>query len=187
MKIEQRDISELKPYEFNNRVHGDEQVAHIAKSIKEFGFNQPVVIDEEGTILVGHGRVLAAKKLSIAKVPTVQVKNLTDEQKRAYRILDNKLQNDSTWQFNNLELELGYLEDNDFDIKGWGLDELKDLFPEEEIEPEEDAGPSEPPQETFIKRGDIIEIGKHRVMCGDSTSAEDIDELIIKSSFLNFK
>lgn len=180
MKIEQRDISELKPYEFNNRVHGDEQVAHIAKSIKEFGFNQPVVIDEEGTILVGHGRVLAAKKLSIAKVPTVQVKNLTDEQKRAYRILDNKLQNDSTWQFNNLELELGYLEDNDFDIKGWGLDELKDLFPEEEIEPEEDAGPSEPPQETFIKRGDIIEIGKHRVMCGDSTSAEDIDELIIK-------
>lgn len=132
------DVNKLIPYEFNNRKHPEQQVERIARSIKEFGFNQPIVIDEENVVLVGHGRLYAAKKLGLDDVPVKVVKGLTDEQKRAYRILDNKLQNDSTWDFGNVELELGWLEDNGLDLEPWGLDELR--FGVEELDPPDIGG-----------------------------------------------
>jgi hypothetical protein len=121
-------IEKLIPYEFNNRNHNEEQVNRIANSIKEFGFNQPIVIDENNIILVGHGRHLAALKLGLKEVPVLIKSGLSETQKKAYRILDNKLQNDSTWSFDNLELELGFLEDNAFQLEPWGLDELNRFF-----------------------------------------------------------
>lgn len=121
MNIQQLDVCICIPYEFNARNHDQTQIDRIANSIKEFGFNQPIVIDENNIILVGHGRWLAAKKLGLAKIPVLKKIGLTEVQKKAYRILDNKLQNDSTWNFNNLELDLGWLEDNGSDLKQWGL------------------------------------------------------------------
>lgn len=116
--------SGIIPYEFNNRNHSEQQVDRIANSIKEFGFNQPIVIDESNIVLVGHGRLSAAHKLGLKEVPVLIKKDLSETQKKAYRILDNKLQNDSTWSFDNLELELGFLEDNGFELEPWGLGDL---------------------------------------------------------------
>lgn len=180
MDIEYIKLSSLIPYEFNNRNHKEEQVDRIANSIKEFGFNQPIVIDESNIILIGHGRHLAALKLGLKEVPALQLKNLTEAQKKAYRILDNKLQNDSTWSFDNLELELGFLEDEGFNLEEWGLDELRGMFQEDEPEVTDDEfDPSEcENEETFIKLGDLIELGQHRLMCGDSTDAEQVSELL---------
>lgn len=142
MKTGSRKISDIKPYEFNNRNHSDEQINLIAKSIKEFGFTQPLVIDENNILLVGHGRLLAAKHLQLKEVPVLQITGLSETKKRAYRILDNKLQNDSTWAFNNLELELDALEDEGFNLPEWGLDELKSLFEKSITEPTEDLSNS---------------------------------------------
>lgn len=180
MKIENKKIADLIPYEFNNRNHSEQQVDRIANSIKEFGFNQPIVIDESNIILVGHGRLAAALKLGLKEVPILQLKDLTETQKKAYRILDNKLQNDSTWSFDNLELELGFLEDNGLDLEHWGLDELRGMFPEDEPEVTDDEFDPDncENEETFIKLGDLIELGEHRVLCGDSTNAEQVSELM---------
>ena len=172
MKIEEVDIGTIEMYPFNNRNHSEGQIALIAKSIKEFSFNQPIVIDDDNVILVGHGRLLAAQKLGLKKVPVLKKTGLTETQKKAYRILDNKLQNDSTWSFENLELELGFLEDNGFELEPWGLDELRDLFTPEEPEVYEDEGGGALPDETYIKRGDVIELGPHRVWCVDCREAE---------------
>jgi ParB-like chromosome segregation protein Spo0J len=117
--------ADIKPYKNNNRTHSDLQISRIAESIKEFGFNQPIVVDESNTILVGHGRLLAAQALGLDVVPVVQLKGLKASQKRAYRILDNKLQNDSDWDFSALESEIRALEAEGFDLDKWGLDELK--------------------------------------------------------------
>lgn len=131
MKVENFTLEKLIPYSSNNRFHGDEQVERIAKSISEFGFNQPIVIDEDNVILVGHGRFEAAKKLKLEEVPVLKVLGLDDTKKRAYRILDNKLQNDSTWNFENLESEINFLTENDFDIDSWGLDDFDKFFGDE--------------------------------------------------------
>lgn len=174
MKIENKKLENIIPYGFNNRIHNDTQIERIARSIKEFGFNQPIVVDEDGIVLVGHGRLEAAKSLGLTDAPTLTIKNLSDDQKRAYRILDNKLQNDSTWNFENVELELKLLEENRFELEPWGLDDLRSLFPEEEIEVVQDDGPGDLPEEPYIKSGDMLELGKHRVWCGDCQEAEDL-------------
>ncbi len=134
-------IEKLIPYEFNNRNHNEEQVNRIANSINEFGFNQPIVIDESNIILVGHGRHLAALKLGLKEVPVLIKSGLSETQKKAYRILDNKLQNDSTWSFDNLELELGFLEDHGFELEPWGLDVLLGRLTEGDPEKEWDGMP----------------------------------------------
>ncbi len=162
-------IDEITPYPQNNRTHPAQQIQRIADSIKEFGFNQPIVIDESNVVLVGHGRLLAAQKLGLKKVPIERVAKLSEAQKRAYRILDNKLQNDSDWDFAALEYEIAALKGADFDLEKWGLDEL---LPEPEIEVTEDGGPGELPDQPYIKLGDLIELGDHRLLCGDATSAE---------------
>lgn len=179
MKTIELPLASLIPYEFNNRNHNEQQIDRIANSIKEFGFNQPIVVDESNIVLVGHGRLLAAQKLGLKEVPVLIKKDLSETQKKAYRILDNKLQNDSTWSFDNLDLELGFLEDNEFELEPWGLDELRSLFDvDPEIEDDEFDESECENDETFIKLGDVIELGAHRVMCGDSTSAEDVAELM---------
>ena len=124
MEIDKADINSIIPYALNSRDHGSEQIDRIANSIADFGFNQPIVVDENNIIIVGHGRFAAAKKLGLAEVPIVRKADLTDTQKKAYRILDNKLQNDSTWNFENLGLELSNLEDCDFDAAAYGLNDL---------------------------------------------------------------
>lgn len=142
-QIQQKPLDEIAPYEFNNRNHSKRQIELIARSIKEFGFNQPIVVDEESVILVGHGRWFAARELGIDEVPVLVRAGLSDTQKRAYRILDNKLQNDSAWAVDNLGLELGWLEDNGLDLESWGLDELQGLLPEgDEFEPAEEEAQS---------------------------------------------
>lgn len=180
MQIKNVPIKEIIPYERNNRVHSDQQIDRIAKSITDFGFNQPLVLDETNTVLVGHGRLLAAKKLGIKEAPVYRAIGLTKAQKKAYRILDNKLQNDSTWDFDSLGIELSDLKELGFDLEAFGLDELHKLFPVDEAEvKEDDFDPdSVDTTECYIKRGDLIEIGAHRVMCGDSTSDDDIKELM---------
>jgi ParB/RepB/Spo0J family partition protein len=105
MKIEQRNVTKISAYEFNARNHDATQIERIKKSIKEFGFNQPLVVDAEGVIIVGHGRFQAARELGLETVPVVVKKDLTEQQQKAYRILDNKLQNDSTWHWENLALD----------------------------------------------------------------------------------
>lgn len=159
--------SVLVPYEFNSRNHSEAQVDLIAKSILDFGFNQPIVVDEENVILVGHGRLLAALKLDLKQVPIVKLQNLSEEQKKAYRILDNKLQNDSTWNFDNLGLELGFLEDNDFPLQDWGLDSLQAMLSTPEQEPIEDDFNPAFEEESYIKLGDIVKLGRHVVQCAD--------------------
>lgn len=124
MQIESIDIAKLKPYLKNNRKHSEQQIQRIAKSIQEYGFNQPLVVDENHEIIIGHGRLLAALALGHKTVPVKIVKDLTEEQKRAYRILDNKLQNDSEWDFENVESELEYLKAHDVDLEAWGLSEM---------------------------------------------------------------
>lgn len=121
-------LDKIIPYEFNNRTHPTEQINRLANSISEFGFNQPLVIDEKNIILVGHGRFAAAKKLGLVEVPVIIKKKLTETQKKAYRILDNKLSSDSVWDLNNLELELTELSENSFNMKDWGLDSLQLMF-----------------------------------------------------------
>lgn len=150
MNIEQVDIKTVIPYEFNNRKHNETQVNRIANSIKEFGYNQPIVVDEDNIILVGHGRLHASLKLGLKQVPVLKKTGLTESQKKAYRILDNKLQNDSEWDFDNLTFELDFLEDNGFDLPSWGLDELNNKLDFKPVT-EEDQGKLDELDPKFIK------------------------------------
>lgn len=176
MKVELRAIDSIKPYGFNNRKHPEEQVKRIAKSIQEFGFDQPIVVDKEGEIIIGHGRWMAAKYLGLDKVPVLQVDGLTEQQIRARRILDNKLQNDSSWDFDNLNLELDWLEDSGFDFEPWALNDLR-FDGDEEPEIAEDEAPDVEEKAKYIKLGDLIELGPHRIICGDTTSTNVIIDL----------
>lgn len=172
METVEAKIDSLIPYEFNNRNHDEQQVDRIANSIQSFGFNQPIVVDENNVILVGHGRLLAAQKLGLKTAPVLKKTGLTETQKKAYRILDNKLQNDSTWSFDNLELELGFLEDNGFELEPWGLDELRDLFGQEEAEPNLD-----PSSFSYQEQFGVI------VVCKSSAEQEEAYNELIKLGY----
>ena len=151
MRIEQLDPSTLIPYELNNRTHDQKQVDRIANSIASFGFNQPIVVDEQNIVLAGHGRLAAALKLGLRQVPIVRATELTEAQKKAYRILDNKLQNDSTWEYNNLALELDFLKEADFDISAFGLEALDITSGDAEEKPLPTLGEETvPPRKTNI-------------------------------------
>lgn len=178
MKIEQVPTESVKPYPKNNRLHSEVQIDMIARSISEFGFNQPLVIDEKNEILVGHGRLLAAKQLGLPMLPVYKASGLSPVQKRAYRILDNKLQNDSTWDIEAIHFEIEELRAADYDVDSWGLDALEKAFPQDDPEVTEDDFEETEQAEIYIKRGDVIELGQHRVMCGDSTSAEDVKQVL---------
>ncbi len=169
------DIDELKPYENNARLHPQEQIDKITNSIKEFGFITPVIIDENNTILVGHGRTLGAKQAGLTQVPYRRITNLTDEQKRAYILADNKLSDIAEWDEELLKLEL---ESISLDMTAFGFDDFEiNIDEEEEAEVVEDEIP-EVPAEPRAKLGDLYKLGDHRLLCGDSTDALNIDLLM---------
>lgn len=180
LEVTYRKVEDLIPYARNARTHSDEQVARIAASIKEFGWTNPIIIDGENGIVAGHGRTLAARKLGLTEVPCIELKNLTETQKRAYILADNRLALDAGWDNEMLALELGDLKDAgvDLELTGFSDEELDELLatPTESADGDEDEAP-EPQEDPVSKRGDVWILGAHRVMCGDSCSADDISKL----------
>lgn len=168
------DINELKPYENNARLHPQEQIDKIVNSIKEFGFITPVIIDENNTILVGHGRTMAAKRAGLKQVPYRRITNLTDEQKRAYILADNKLSDIAEWDEELLRMEL---ENITLDMTAFGFDDFEINLNEEPAEVVEDEVP-EVPEESKVKLGDLYKLGNHRLICGDSTDEQVIERLM---------
>lgn len=168
MEIVYKKINELKPYENNSRTHDESQIKQICKSIKEYGWTNPVLIDEKGMIIAGHGRVEAGKKLDIKEVPCIVLSGLTEAQKKAYVIADNKMALNAGWNEELLKTELENLKELDFDLEltGFNIDELDELFKQDEEEKEiiEDEVP-EVPEEPKAKLGDIYQLGSHRLMC----------------------
>lgn len=179
LKIQYKPIQDLIPYARNSRTHNDAQVAQIAASIKEFGWTNPILLDGENGIIAGHGRVLAAQKLGESEVPTIELSHMDDNQKRAYIIADNKLALNAGWDNEMLMLEVADLKDAGYDLglTGFSADELEELNPTViEGLVDEDEAPAVP-QEAITKPGDIYKMGKHRLMCGDSTSIEHLERL----------
>ncbi len=183
MQIIDKSIDELIPYCNNSRTHDESQILQIASSIKEFGFTNPVLIDEDNGIIAGHGRVLAARKLGINKVPSIKLSHLTDIQKKAYIIADNKIALNAGWDEELLKNEIEQLIANDFDIDliGFSDEEIDSLLGEEEESKQgltdEDDVP-EVSEDPITKPGDVWILGNHRLMCGDSTSIDDVNKLI---------
>ena len=181
LKIEYRKTAELLPYARNARTHSDAQVAQLASSIKEFGFNNPVAIDGDGMILCGHGRVMAAQRLGLDEVPTVCLSHLSELQKKAYILADNKLALNAGWDNDMLKIELEDLKSSDFnlDLIGFSNEELDEIMnQDEEPEVEDDDYNVMVPEEPKAKLGEIYILGKHRLMCGDSTSIQDVEKLM---------
>ena len=181
MKITQKLVTELIPYVNNSRTHSDEQVAQIAASIKEFGWTNPILVDGDNGIIAGHGRLMAARKLGHKEVPTIELADLTETQKKAYIIADNRLALNAGWDNEMLTIELNDLLADGFalDILGFDPKEIAALLEPEVMEglTDEDAVP-EVPEEPKTRLGDIYQLGRHRVMCGDSTSLNDVDTLM---------
>ena len=177
------DIGTLVPYARNARTHSPEQVAQIAASIREFGFLSPVVTTKDGTILCGYGRFYAAQKLGLKKIPCIREDHLTEAQRRAYIIADNKLSLNAGWDEEMLRVELSDLKGEDFDVSLTGFDEkeLARLFAEEDGAEEDgfdvDAELEKP---CFSKAGDVWRLGCHTIICGDSTKPETYSRLLGK-------
>lgn len=170
MQIINLKLEELKVYEKNARTHPKKQIDLLAKNIEKFGFTTPVLIDRDNNIIAGHGRVLAMKQLNRDEVPCVRMENLDEEQVKALRLADNKL-NESDWDMNLVIEELKGLSEEMLDLTGFD----KDLI----IEPDErDDEVPETPEEPQSKLGDLYELGSHRVLCGDSTKIEDVERLM---------
>ena len=181
MEIIYKKVNDLIPYINNSRTHSEEQVNQIVASINEFGFTNPLLIDEKDNIIAGHGRLLASKKLKMEEVPCIILSGLTEAQKKAYIIADNKMALNAGWDDELLKVELENLKELDFDLEltGFNVDELDDIFQvEEEQEIVEDDFDIEPPEEPKAKLGDIYQLGRHFLMCGDSTSEEDVAKLM---------
>lgn len=183
MKIENLTLDALIPYARNSRTHSDEQVAQVAASIREFGFTNPVLVDANGGIIAGHGRVMAARKLGMADVPCIRLAHLSEAQKRAYVIADNKLALNSGWDEKMLAIEFKDLQAMDFDLEltGFGLGDIEELLAELDATPEGNTDADQTPAvqaEVVSQPGDVWLLGKHRIMCGDSTSAEQVQKLL---------
>lgn len=180
MQIEQIGIATLIPFAKNSRTHDDAQVAQIAASIREFGFTNPVLIDEGNGIIAGHGRVMAARKLKLSEVPCIRLSHLSDAQKRAYVIADNKLALNAGWDEAMLKLELADLQSLNFDLDltGFSADEIDVLLAEKGTEGLTDPDDTpEPPVEPVTRLGDVWICGQHRVMCGSSLDQSQVELL----------
>ncbi len=181
-RVERRPVAALVPYARNARTHSPEQVAQIAKSIQQFGWTFPVLVDEQGTIIAGHGRVLAAQQLGLAEVPTMVAAGWTDEQRRLYVIADNKLGLNAGWDDAILALEITDLQaaDADLALTGFSGDEIKQLFGKAaakvgKTDPEETP---EAPADPVSRQGDVWVLGRHRITCGDCTDAAVVERLL---------
>jgi DNA modification methylase len=179
MQVEMRRLADIKPYENNPRLN-EEAIDAVAASIREFGFRQPIVTDEQDIIIVGHTRYKAAKKLGMEFVPVHVAMGLSPEQARAYRIADNQTATIATWDEDKLPLELMALQEAgfDLDLTGFSSDELLRLMesPTEGLT-DPDSVP-EPPDEAITQPGDLWVLGKHKLLCGDSAKSEDVDRLL---------
>ena len=179
--VEYRPLDTLVAYARNARTHSDAQVAELAGSIREFGFTNPVLVGEDGTLIAGHGRVLAARKLGMAEVPTIVLTGLSETQRRALVLADNRIAINAGWDNDLLALELSDLQDAGFDLglTGFSGDEIADLLQPATGEGEsEDVGAAdevpEPVADPVVRPGDLWVLGPHRLLCGDSTSPTDV-------------
>ena len=174
-------VNNLIPYIRNARTHSESQIAQIAASIKEFGFLSPILIAEDNTILAGHGRLAAAQKLGLKQVPCVKENHLTETQRRAYIIADNRLSLNAGWDDEMLAIELSELQGVDFDLDLLGFDEseLASIFEDgKEVEDDDFDVTEELNKPSFSKVGDIWTLGRHRLICGDSTKEETYKRLM---------
>jgi len=180
--IEQWPLDRLKPYAKNAKMHGTDQVAKIAASMAEFGWTVPCLVADDGELIAGHGRVLAAEMLGLTEVPVIVLGHLTDEQRRAYRIADNKLTELGEWNEAILSEELQLLASEDFDLSLIGFDDgeldalLSGLDGETDTEGEDDL--PEPPEDPVSRPGDLWVLGNHRLLCGDATVATDVERVL---------
>ena len=176
-KLEHWHIDRLRPYERNPRTHSPEQITKIAASLLEFGWTNPILVDGEAGIIAGHGRLLAARELGMTTVPVIELTHLTEAQKRAYVIADNRLALDAGWDEDLLADELRALEGLDFNLEltGFDLDELHDLLEDESAE---EVPAPEPPDDPVSQQGDLWVLGNHRLLCGDSSDPASLDRLL---------
>lgn len=178
--MQTRNTDELIPYINNARTHSDAQVSQIAASIKEFGFLNPIIVDAQNGVIAGHGRLMAAKKLGLKSVPVVDAAHLSEAQKKAYVIADNQLATNAGWDNDLLKVEIADLQAMEFDtdLLGFDADFINGLMaePTQGLTDEDDV--PEPPAVPITVRGDVWILGNHRLMCGDSTSIEDVERLM---------
>ena len=177
------ETSKLIPYVNNARTHSQEQVNKLRGSLREFGFINPIIIDSDFNVIAGHGRLMAAKEEGIEEVPCVLVDYLTEAQKKAYILADNRYAQDAGWDEEMLKLEIEALEGMDFDVSltGFNEDEIADLFADSEGTGAEDDDfdlSDALEKAAFVERGDVWQVGGHRLMCGDATSPEDVATLM---------
>ena len=177
------DINKLIPYVNNARTHSPEQITKLRSSLREFGFINPVLIDREYNVLAGHGRIAAAKEEGITEVPCVFVEHLSEAQKKAYILADNRMSLDAGWDDELLKVEMASLQEMGFDIGMTGFDEseLADLFADDDKSSAKDDDfdlTAALEKAAFVQRGDMWTVGRHRLMCGDATSAEDVAALM---------
>ncbi|CAA7615006.1 site-specific DNA-methyltransferase [Magnetospirillum sp. SS-4] len=183
--IEKWPLDRLLPYAANARTHSESQVAQLAASIVEFGFNAPILVDDKGVLIAGHGRLLAARHLGLTEVPVIRLDHLTDAQARAYRLADNQLALNAGWDDELLAAELARLQEDGFslDLIGFSDEDLDRLMADTEAEGDgvgeagEDEIP-EPPADPVTRPGDLWILGRHRLLCGDSTVATDVERLL---------
>lgn len=177
------EIDKLIPYVNNARTHSQEQVNKLRGSLREFGFVNPVIIDSDNNVIAGHGRLMAAKEEGLTEVPCVLVDYLTEAQKKAYILADNRYAQDAGWDEEMLRVEIEALEGMDFDVSltGFNEDEIADLFEDKSTTGAEDDDfdlSDALEKASFVERGDVWIVGRHRLMCGDATSKEDVDTLM---------
>lgn len=182
-QMEMVSIDKLIPYVNNARTHSAEQVNKLRSSLREFGFVNPVIVDKDYGIIAGHGRVLAAKEEGIDEVPCVLVDYLTEAQKKAYIIADNRFAQDAGWDEELLRIEIESLQGEDFDISltGFEADEIADLFKDgndKEVQDDDYDLSAALEKAAFVEKGDVWTVGRHRLMCGDATSADDVSKLM---------
>ena len=182
LAVSYRPVSALIPFAKNARTHSDAQVAQIAASIREFGWTNPILVDGDNGIIAGHGRLLAARKLGMATVPVIELAGLSEAQKRALVIADNKLALNAGWDDELLGLELGELESLGFDLSLTGFSELEVLALTSLGTPgltDPDDIPEVPEQPVSVP-GDLWLLGNHRLICGDSTNADDVERVLAR-------
>ncbi len=180
-RFEKVNIDKLVPYARSARTHSKEQILQLRSSLREFGFVNPVIVDKDLNIIAGHGRILAAKEEGIVEVPCVFAEHLTEAQKRAYIIADNRLALNAGWDAQMLSVELADLQGSDFDITLLGFDDAelsKLLGGMEDVKDDEFDLSAALEEAAFVKRGDVWTLGRHRLICGDATSAEDVHLLM---------
>lgn len=174
LKVEYVDIGELKPYAKNAKIHTDEQIDQIVESIRQFGMNDPIAVWKDGEIIEGHGRLMACQKLGMKQVPIIRLDGLTDEQRRAYMNVHNQLTMNTGFDLDLLAAELNEI--NEIDMSMFGFDvptiqeEEEDAQSDDYVEPESLPG--------RVKSGQVWQLGRHRLMCGDSTKTEDVEKLL---------